>query len=259
VTASVRLAFGTLTAARTVPPAGMDRRTAGIAMALAPVVGLLLGAVAELAVLVVRWSVGGWADRAVAAVAGVAVLAVLSSGALWVGLANTADALAGGASGAAGLEVMRRPAIQPVGVLTVVLVLLTEVTALAAAILDGRGTLALVGGAIVARLAMTWTARTGVPEAGAAVPAVVAGSVSWPMLLLTTLGVGAALGGLTIVDDDLTRAFVPQTLLAALAAVAVAQALVMRAVRRFGGVTLDVMAAAGEVAFCVFVLGVVIG
>ncbi|MDH5278551.1 MAG: adenosylcobinamide-GDP ribazoletransferase [Actinomycetota bacterium] len=254
-----RLALGTLTGVRVTSPTQMDRRTAAASTALAPVVGLVLGAVAELAVLLVRWLVDGWADRAVGAAVAVTVLAWLTRGIHWDGLAHTADALGSRQSGAAGLEVLRRSGIGAFGVLTLVLVLLLDVTALTAAILDGRGTLALVGGAVVGGLALTWTARAGVPAAPSdAGGTTVAASVSPALLAATSLAVAVALAVLTVLDDDLTRSFVPQTLAAAALAVVAAQTMVRRSVQRFGGITGHVMGAATEIAFCVFVLGVVV-
>ena len=50
-----RLALGTLTVLPVRPPSSVDRRTAGRAMVLAPLVALLLGAVA----LVLLWVLGG--------------------------------------------------------------------------------------------------------------------------------------------------------------------------------------------------------
>jgi adenosylcobinamide-GDP ribazoletransferase len=259
VTDGLRLAVGTLTVLRVPAPRRVDRRTAATALVLAPLVGLVLGAVAELAVLVVRWSVDGWADRAVAAVVAVGVLALLTRGLHLDGLADTADALGSGLTGEAGLAVMRRSDVGPFGVVTLVLVLLLEVSGLVVAILDGRGTLALVGGTVVARLALTWTGRAGVPAARPdGLGAALAGSVPVPLLVAVSAASFAALAALTVADDDLTRAFVPQTLLAAVAALTVSQLLVRRAVGRFGGVTGDVMGAAAEVAFCVFVLGVAV-
>jgi adenosylcobinamide-GDP ribazoletransferase len=259
VSAGLRLALGTLTGVRATPPTDVDRRTAATVMVLAPVVGLGLGAVAELAVLVVRWSVDGWADRAVAAVVAVAVLAWLTRGQSWVGLAATADALGSRATGSAGLALLRQRQVGPFAVLSLVLLVLLDVTALGAGILDGRGTLALVGGAVVARLAMTWTARAHVPAAPAGErSSTLAASVSTPLLVATTSAVAVLLAAMTVLDDDLTRGFVPQSLAAAGLALVASQTLVRRAVQRFGGVTVEVMGAAVEVAFATFVLGVVV-
>lgn len=258
----LRLAFGTLTALRVPPPRLVDARTARAAMLWAPLVGLLLGVAAEGAVLVARWSIGDWADPgvAVAAVVGVAALAALTRGLHLDGLADTADGLGSGLPGESGLAVMRRSDVGPFGVVTLVLVVLLDVSGLAVAILDGRGTVALVGGTVVARLALTWGARSGVPAARPdGLGSVVAGTVPVPWALVVTGAVALALAGLTVLDDDLSWAFVPHTLAAAVAALVASQLLVRRAVRRLGGVTGDVLGASVEVAFCVFVLGVAVG
>ncbi|MFZ0323052.1 MAG: adenosylcobinamide-GDP ribazoletransferase [Actinomycetes bacterium] len=259
MTDALRLAVGTLTAFPVPAPRHVDRRTAGHAMLVAPFVGLVLGLVAESAALAVRWLVPGWDDRLLVAVVAVTTLAVLTRGLHLDGLADTADGLGSGRRGLAAVAVMRRSDIGPFGVLTLVLVLLVDVAALDVALLRGRGTVALVGGVVVARLAITWATRSGVPAAsddglGAAVASTVR---PWP-LALVTLAVAAFLTVLGVWEDDVTRAFVGQVLGAGLVGIVVSQLLVRHATRRFGGITGDVLGAATEVAFLGFVFVVCI-
>ena len=124
----LRLATGTLTVLPVPPPRTVCSPVAGLAMALAPLVVLPLGAAAALV---------AWAGDAVAApplltaALAVAVLA-LGSGFLHLdGLADTADGLAVKGDRGRRLEVMRRGDVGRVGVVTLVLVLLVQVSTLA--------------------------------------------------------------------------------------------------------------------------------
>lgn len=259
MTDAIRLAVGTLTAVPVPAPRAVTPRLAGRAMAMAPLVGLLLGGCAELLVLVVRSRMGHPLDAGVAAVVAVAFVAVATRGIHLDGLADTVDAVGSGRTGADGLVVMRRSDVGPFGVTAIVLVLLLDVTGLAAATLTGRGTLALAGGLLVSRLSITWAARTGVPAARPdGLGAAVAGTVAGPFLAGATVVSAAALTAMTVLDDDLTLRFVPKTLLAAGVALVVGQLAVAVAVRRFGGITGDVLGAAAELTGCAFVLLVVL-
>ncbi len=171
-----------------------------------------------------------------AATLGVATLAALTRGLHLDGLADTADGLGTRLPPDDALAVMRRGDAGPFGVVSVVLVLLVQVSAAAQA-----GPLALMFAAVVARVAMTWCCRRGVPAARAdGLGALVAGSVS-PVpaaaLALVTLLAALSLG--------------PTGALGALAGLAAGELLLRRCVRRFGGLTGDVLGAVGEVAAAV--------
>lgn len=255
MTDALRLAVGTLTAVPVPPPRRVDKVVASRAMLLAPLVGLGLGLVTEGTVLLVRRGFAEPAGYVIAALVALTVLALLTRALHLDGLADIADGLGSRRDGAAALTVMRRGDVGPFGVVALVLVLLLDAAGLALAIGTGRGTLALVGGAVVSRLTLTVTARSGVPAARPdGLGAAVAGSVRPLPLLTVTAGIAVLLAVMTVLDDDLTVRFVPHTLAAALLAVGVSQVLVAGAVRRLGGVTGDVMGAAVEVSFCVFVL-----
>ncbi len=250
-----RLAVGTLTALPVPAPTDVNRTTARRAMLLAPLVGLVVGVLAELVAAVTRVAVPGYSDRLLVAVAGIAALAVLTRGMHLDGLADTADAFGSGQHDQRALDIMKRSDIGSFGVITLVLVLLLQIAALTTALLVGRGTLALIGGAVVARLAITWTCRRGVPAARPdGLGAAVANNVSLLAASALTIVVALLLAGLVWWDDDVKWHFVANALVAMLAAITASQWLVQRAVRRFGGVTGDVMGAASEVAFLVFVL-----
>ncbi|MGW3551302.1 adenosylcobinamide-GDP ribazoletransferase [Streptomyces griseoincarnatus] len=240
----LRFAFGTLT----VLPAGptrWDRPAARAGMLCAPVVGLVAGVLAAATGLVLL-ALG--AGALLAAVASVAVPAALTRGLHLDGLADTADGLGSGKPAEDALRIMKQSDVGPFGVLTLVLVLLAQVAALAQAYGGSwaRGTLAAVVSAVAARVALTLAARTGVPAArpeglGAAVAGVVPvrGAAAVALLVAALLaGAGAALGAY-----DAVRAG-----LAVVAAAGAAELLLRRCVRRFGGVTGDVFGGVAETA-----------
>ena len=132
------------------------RRTAAAAMAWAPAVGLLLGAIAAVVL--------DAADRLLdspllAATLAVATLALLTRGLHLDGLADTADGLGSGKPRAGALEVMKRSDIGPFGVVTLILTLLAQVCGLAAAQQHGHGPAAVAAAAVTGRLAIAWSRR----------------------------------------------------------------------------------------------------
>jgi adenosylcobinamide-GDP ribazoletransferase len=255
VTDAVRLAIGTLTAVRVPAPRDVDLRTAGRAMALAPLVGLALALAAEAVVLAVRWAIPGLTDRFLAASLALATLAVLSRGLHLDGLVDTADGLGSGRRGDEAVRLMHRPEVGAFGVVTVALVLLVQVSALDVNLLRGRGTVALLGGVVVSRLALTVATRRGRAAApGSVLGGTVAGSVG-PLLLVTAVALTFGwLGLLGWWEDDEPTSFVLHLWVAAAIALLVSALLVRRCVRRFGGITGDVLGAACEVAFATFVV-----
>ncbi len=159
----VRFAFGTLTVLP-VPGARWDRPAARAGMVCAPLVGLVTGLCAAAA--------GGaalllGASPLLAAVATVAVPAVLTRGLHLDGLADVADGLGSGRPAEGALEVMKRSDIGPFGVVTLLLVLLAQVAAVAGAYAAGWawGAVAVTASAVTARAALTLAAREGVPAA----------------------------------------------------------------------------------------------
>ncbi|GGQ61113.1 adenosylcobinamide-GDP ribazoletransferase [Streptomyces pilosus] len=240
----LRFAFGTLTVLP-VPLTRWDRPAARAGMLCAPVVGLVAGVLAAgTGLLLLLLGTGAL----LAAVASVAVPAVLTRGLHLDGLADTADGLGSGKPAGDALRIMKQSDIGPFGVLTLVFVLLAQVTALAQAYGHGgaRGALAAVVSAVVARLSLTLAARDGVPPARPeGLGAAVAGVVPLPGAVGTALAVTglAAAGGSFLGGADVLRA-----VLAVLLAVAVAELLLRHCVRRFGGVTGDVFGGVAETA-----------
>lgn len=241
---AVRLVVGTLTAVRVGPPRQVDRRVAGLAMVLSPL------AVLPLAILV-------------AVIVGVGprvglpplVIGLLTVGALAVGtrvlhldgLSDTADGLTASYDRDRSLEVMKGGTAGPAGVVAVVVVLGLQAAGFAG--LSARESLAaaaLAGLAVcVSRAALVIGCARGVKPAREdglgrtfteTVPPVVAAAV-WIVAGLALAGATAWLG------FGWWRGA-----LAALVALLVVLAIVHRTVRRFGGVTGDVLGAAIELA-----------
>jgi adenosylcobinamide-GDP ribazoletransferase len=249
---AVWLALGTLTALRVPAPGRIDRQVAGRAMVLAPLVGALLG----LLLLGGLWLLGGGSLEAGAVppllAAGLAVgaLALLTRGIHLDGLADTADGLGSGRAPAQALEVVRRSDVGPFGVATLVLTLLVQVAALASCLQGGRGPGAVLLGLVVGRAALPLVCSAGVPAARAdGLGSTVAGSVPrWASAVGVQLPVAAAAlvvatGGLGSGGGTWLWAAV-----AVLLPLSLAGLLCRRCVRRFGGVTGDVLGACVEVA-----------
>ncbi|WP_338676256.1 adenosylcobinamide-GDP ribazoletransferase [Streptomyces sp. SCSIO 30461] len=255
----IRFAFGTLTVLPT-RVTRWDREAARAGMLCAPVAGLvvgLLGAAAGALLLLAG------AGPLLAAVATAAVPAVLTRGLHLDGLADTADGLGSGKPAPEALRIMKQSDIGPFGVITLVFTLLAQIAALAE-LYGGngreggdwaRGAGAAVLAGVVARLALTLASRGGVPAArpeglGAAVAATVPGrAAATAVLLVLTAAAGVGAGTAALVGtpaDPLGRAVA--AVAAASVALLVAEFLLRRCVRRFGGVTGDVFGAVEETA-----------
>jgi adenosylcobinamide-GDP ribazoletransferase len=210
-----------------------DRPAAAVAMAAAPLVGAALGCVLALLLRAGDLVLPAWVAAALTVAAGV----LATRGLHLDGLADTADALGAYAGPARALEIMKKPDIGPFGVAAVALVLLVQAAAVAAV---GPG--AVVAGWAAGRLAVPVACRRGVPAARpAGLGALVAGTVRRPVAGAAAAAV--ALGAVWAVPG---RPW--QGPAAVAAALLVALALTRHAVRRFGGVTGDVLGAGVEAA-----------
>lgn len=252
VSDGLRFVVGTLTVVPVLAPAKVDQRVARVGVLAAPVVGVLLSAGA--AGVAAAGQVLGLASG-VTAVLVVGVLTLVTRGLHLDGLADTADGLAASYRRERALEVMRRGDVGPAGTMTLVVVVLAQVFALAACLEAGRGLLAVGVAVLASRAVLPLVCVRGLPAAraeglGAAVastvPPLAAGAVA-AVVLLVSAGTGWTL------NDDALRAVLAVALGWAIAAVVVA-----RCVRRFGGVTGDVIGATVEVAMagCLLVFSV---
>lgn len=237
----LRLSFGLLS----VLPVGFveaDRRTFGASMAWAPLVGAVLGA-AQAAVFALLDLAG--AGTFLAAVLAVGLGAVLTRALHLDGLADVADGLGSGRPAAEALAVMKRSDIGPFGVVALLFTLLAQVAAVDAA---AHPVPALVLAGATARLAVTWACSPGVPPARPdGLGAQVAGTVPVRIPLAWTGALAALAAGAAAWS---TRSAAEALLLAAAVPVALGAASLFRRhlVRRFGGITGDVLGALAEVA-----------
>jgi adenosylcobinamide-GDP ribazoletransferase len=269
VTNALRLALGTLTVIPTPPPNEVDRRTGSWAMTLAPLVGAALAVLVGLFLGLLGRAGAGAPDirqvlpfelpwgfgPSLAAVLSIGLLAVLTRAIHLDGLADTADGLGSGKPADEALEIMRRGDVGPFGVVTLVLVLLVQVLALAELVAVGLGFPALLLALVVSRLALPLLCSRGVPAARPdGLGQVVAGSVSRGRLAVAVLLSVAVLVPLSLVSpgwDALGPGVAVRAGVVAGLALLAAWLLARRAVRRLGGVTGDVLGAGVEVAFTV--------
>jgi adenosylcobinamide-GDP ribazoletransferase len=231
-----------------VRPGRVDRSAAARAMALAPLVGGLLGAGLAGVGLLAR---AAGASSLLAATLTVTV-GVLFTRALHLdGLADTVDGLGSYRDAEGALAIMKRPDIGPFGVAAVLLALLIQVAAATTAYTrPGPAALATVIAAVATgRLAVALACRRGVPAARPdGLGALVAGTVARPWVALG----GVLVGALAVFSVPGRPWLGPVAVLAGLAASAL---LVRHATRRLGGITGDVLGAVVEVATTVTWVG----
>ena len=196
----------------------------------------------------------------------VALLAVATGGLHLDGLADTADGLGSRRPADQALEIMRRSDAGPLGVATLVLVLLVQVSALASLPRGWGGTAAAAGGgwtgasglvlaAVTSRVAVVLA--TGSPSARpSGFGALVAGRTSAAgrvasvvVLLAAVVAAGLALGGVAAAARGAA---------AAVAGLAVAALLRWAARRRLGGMTGDVFGAIIELSTATVLLVLVL-
>lgn len=235
-----RLAAGTLTAVHVRPPASVDRQVAGAAMLMATAAGLLVAVPSGLA---------GWAllalglAPAAAAVAAVAAAALLTRGLHLDGLADTADGLAAGGDRERMLQVMRRGDVGPVGVVTLVLVLVGQIVLGSQVVLES-GPWALAAAMVAARAVLPVLCVDGWGDArpGGLGSTMLGAVPAYPAALVVALTALAVTAVLSLVGMGLSGVFaVPAALLGGVGMAAHAR-------RRLGGLTGDVLGAAVEVA-----------
>jgi adenosylcobinamide-GDP ribazoletransferase len=241
------LATGTLTAIRVPAPGRVDRSVAGLAMVLAPLAVVPLGVAAALVVVA--------AGRVVlpplaTAYVVVLVLALGTRALHWDGLADTADGLTASYSAERSLHVMRTGTVGPAGVVAVVLVAGLQAAGLAAVVRHDHAWWAVGLLVCASRACLAVACLRGMPAArtdglGATHIGTVPALGALASLLVATGAVALAGHGLGAVWPALVGLVV---------ALVVVGALLLRCVRRLGGLTGDVLGAAVEVSFAGLVL-----
>lgn len=232
----LRLAVSWLTILPVPTPGEVNRDMARRALYWSPVIGAVLGLVAA-GVLTALHALG--TPSLLAGLVVVGMLAGLTRGMHLDGLADTADGLGCYGGPQRALDVMRDGSCGPFGVVTLMLVLIAQATALGALAQTNR-LITVILAMIAGRAAFSWCARRGMPAARpAGMGALVAGSqpVAVPATWLAVLLAGGLLA-------------VPGRPWQGLLAVVLASLLVItisaHTRRRFGGVTGDVLGATTE-------------
>jgi adenosylcobinamide-GDP ribazoletransferase len=243
----------------TVIPAGvggdLDEGAAARAVFWLPAIGAGLGLAGAGAMVFVAAGELSPGRQLLGAALAVALLALATGGLHLDGLADTADGLGSRRPADQALEIMRRPDAGPLGVATLVLVLLIQVCALASLPRGWPGAAGLVLAAVTSRVAVVLA--TGSPSARpSGFGALVAGRTSAVARAATVAGLlgavvaaGLALGGV---------AAAARGVLAAVAGLAVAGLLRAVARRRLGGMTGDVFGAVIELSTATVLLVLVL-
>lgn len=247
---AIAFAIGTLTALPFPAPKRLDTLCAGRAMVLAPLVG---GALA-LAPTVVIVLADGRGSALLMALLALALLALLTRGLHWDGLADTADGLGSAKGGqldaARALEIMRRGDIGAFGAMTLIVVVGLQATALGQLIDSGKGGVAMVAALMVSRFVLPILCLRGVRAARAeGLGSIVVSSVSPPGPLLALLGLILVLPFFsTLVASHPHQHLLGWSAVIAgsMFGLAVGLAFALHCVRKLGGITGDVLGASVE-------------
>jgi adenosylcobinamide-GDP ribazoletransferase len=227
-----------------------------------PLVGAGLGGVAGLVLVVARRlyegptfhienvKVQAFEAPLLASALAILTLALLTRGLHLDGLADTVDGLASRKPADQALAIMSEGPVGALGVAALIGVLLVDVLALASSVLAHHGTQSLLFGLLSGRLAMLWACTAGIPAARTGgMGALVAGTVSRPVAVLWTLVVGAGAAAYGRFDTEVgSNAGAIRGVVAVVLALTLAWIVRRHAVRRFGGVTGDVLGALCEIA-----------
>lgn len=242
---ALRLAISWLTVVPVSGPATVDRGTAGHAITLAPLIGLALGAVAA----GTSWLlVSAGLTSLLAGLLTVGLLALVTRGMHLDGLADTVDGLGSYGPPQRAREIMKSGGAGPFGVAALIFAIAVQSVAFAT-LAEQQRWLALVLAVAAGRVAVVLACRTGIPAApDAGFGALVAGTQSraavliWPAL--------AVVAAAAAVPDNLWLG--PIVVIAALA---LTLAITRHCVRRFEGLSGDILGTVVEITVSIAAVG----
>ncbi|MFD4431313.1 adenosylcobinamide-GDP ribazoletransferase [Nocardia sp. NPDC058497] len=242
---SVRLAVSWLTVAPINGPDTVDRRAAGHAIALAPLVGLVLGGLAAAAM---RLSVAAGLTTLLAGLLTVGMLALLTRGMHLDGLADTADGLGSYGPPERARQIMKSGGAGPFGVAALIFAIAIQAGAFAALADEGRW-LAIALAVTLGRVAVVLACRRGIQAApDSSFGTLVAGTQ--PLAPVLVWSVPATGWSVFAVPGNLWLGpLVTVTVLA------VSVLITRHSVRRFGGLSGDVLGAAVEITVSLAAVG----
>jgi adenosylcobinamide-GDP ribazoletransferase len=234
-------------------PVELSRSEVGRAVSLAPLVGVIVWLPAALLLLAARQAYDEFGSGILPPIIAVATVALMTGALHLDGLADTADALGSRLTGARALAVMKDSRIGAVGAVALIFDLMGQAGAIELAVARHHGTVGLLTALLASRLVIVLSCRTGVPAASKdGMGASVAGSVSrlraWIVTLLV-LAAAAIAGKLDYHGGRIRES--AHAVFAVLCAVVVTELVRRLLVRRFGGITGDVIGALVEVAMFV--------
>ncbi|TLF80980.1 adenosylcobinamide-GDP ribazoletransferase [Nocardia cyriacigeorgica] len=240
-----RLAFSWLTVLPVRGPDTVDRKSAGIAIAWAPVVGLVLGLLAAGALWLLT---AAGASSAIAGLVAVGLLALATRGMHLDGLADTADGLGSYGPPERAREIMKSGSAGPFGVAAIVFAIGLQGFSFAALAESSRW-FAVALAVAVARVAVVVACRRGITAApGTGFGALVAGTQS--PVVVGAWGLAAVAAGFFAVPDH--RWLGPSVIIVAMV---VSLMTARHCVHRFGGLSGDLLGAIVETTTALTALG----